>query len=546
MQPQTLTFPCSHCNRRMAVKSELAGRSVRCPHCKQVLTAPASSPAPPLPGGSQAETAEIHPTRPESGWQAPPGHHSVAPEDSDGDLDAMSSPKKKDPFGALFGSDSDDGSDSGPRRREGSESIFEEPAVADDNVFGSQGSDRYGPDSNPITPPTDRMKMPPPEPPPPLGTRGSQGVMNVPMHGYNQPVPPQPIYSPPPQYVPPAYPQAPQPISSGLQTFAPVLPPVTPGNPWAEMTGEMPGLQDFPPPPSPRDDRPPTPVPVARARPASRHDEDELEERPDEPTPAPARRKWVVPVLLAYSLIMTAVAIWSFLRGPEGGPLSTIPDFYGEYEKSDRKSGKVNFLPKPDDPLPASLRVSLGKTITVGQLQVTPISIEQRRLTKVTVPDSGSPKEEPMQSSLVLTLRLKNLSDSVTFHAVDPAFNRRVEGNSPKLAGVYVPGKPPIFGGPIPWPFPASEKRVYVKGQESDDQPLKPGEQRDVIIPLVDQATVKSAVLSAKGQTLTWKVLLRRGTVRYWFSDYSVCTLIGVEFAGSEVKWLPPEAPGKG
>ncbi len=544
---QTLTFPCTHCKRRMAVKAELAGRSVRCPHCKQVLTAPAAAP-PPAPGGSQAETAEIHPTRPESGWQPPPGHHSVAPEDSDHDLDAMASPKKPDPFGALFGSDSDDGADGGPRGRrrpDGSESIFEEPAVPDDNVFGGgQGSDRFGPDSDPVTPPTNRATFPPPDPfppaPPPLGTRGSQGVLHLPPQGYGPAAPP-PAYPPQPQYVPPSF--APQPISSGLQTFAPVPPPaVAPGNPWAEMTGEMPGLPD---PPPPREPRPPTPVPAAR--PASRPDADPPEDRPAaDPAPAPARRKWVVPVLLAYGLVMTAVAVWSILRGPDGGPLSTIPDFYGEYEKSDRKSGKVNHLPKPDDPLPPSLRVALGKTITVGQLQVTPLSIEQRRLTKVTVPDAGAPKEETLPPALVLTLRLKNVSDAVTFHAVDPAFNRRAERGQPSVAGLYVPGKPPIFGGPIPWPFPPADKRVYVKGQENDDQPLKPGEQREVVIPLVDQATVKSTVLSAKGQTLTWKVLLRRGTVRYWFSDYSVCTLIGVEFAGSEVKWLPPDPPGKG
>jgi hypothetical protein len=537
----------------MAVKAELAGRSVRCPHCKQVLTAPAAAP-PPVPGGSQSETAEIHPTRPESGWQPPPGHHSVAPEDSDPELSAMGSPKKPDPFGALFGSDSDDGGGPdrgrGRRRPDGSESIFEEPAAADDNVFGGDapGSDRFGPDSDPITPPTHRAALPPPDPdpfppaPPPLGTRGSQGVLHLPPQGYGPAAPP-PAYPPQPQYVPPSF--APQPISSGLQAFAPV-PAVAPGNPWAEMTGEMPGLPD-PPPPPPREPRPPTPVPTARSRPPSRNDDDdEPAEAAGEPAPPPVRRKWVVPVLLAYGLVMTAVAVWSVLRGPEGGALSTIPDFYGEYEKSDRKSGKVNHLPKPDDPIPPALRVALGKTITVGQLQVTPLSIEQKRLTKVTVPDAGPPRDEVLPPALVLTLRLKNVSDAVTFHAVDPAFNRRAERGQPSVAGLYVPGKPPIFGGPIPWPFAPSEKRVYVKGQESDDQPLKPGEQRDVLIPLVDQATVKSTVLSAKGQNLTWKVLLRRGTVRYWFSDYSVCTLIGVEFAGSEVKWLPADPPGKG
>src|SRR5262245_55833421 len=47
---QTVNFNCPHCGNLMAVGTNLLGRNVRCPHCKQVVRAPAApgeAPAPP-------------------------------------------------------------------------------------------------------------------------------------------------------------------------------------------------------------------------------------------------------------------------------------------------------------------------------------------------------------------------------------------------------------------------------------------------------------------------------------------------------------------
>ena len=50
---QTVNFNCPHCGNLMAVGTNLLGRNVRCPHCKQVVRAPAAqgeaAPAPPPP-----------------------------------------------------------------------------------------------------------------------------------------------------------------------------------------------------------------------------------------------------------------------------------------------------------------------------------------------------------------------------------------------------------------------------------------------------------------------------------------------------------------
>src|SRR5947209_882015 len=50
---QTVSFQCGHCHKVMGVTSAHLGKQVRCPHCKQVVTAPAqapaAAPAPPAP-----------------------------------------------------------------------------------------------------------------------------------------------------------------------------------------------------------------------------------------------------------------------------------------------------------------------------------------------------------------------------------------------------------------------------------------------------------------------------------------------------------------
>src|SRR5262245_20551408 len=44
---QTVNFNCPHCGNLMAVGTNLLGRNVRCPHCKQVVRAPATAGEPP-------------------------------------------------------------------------------------------------------------------------------------------------------------------------------------------------------------------------------------------------------------------------------------------------------------------------------------------------------------------------------------------------------------------------------------------------------------------------------------------------------------------
>jgi hypothetical protein len=46
---QTVSFQCGHCHKVMGVTSAFLGKQVRCPHCQQVVLAPAQAPAAPPP-----------------------------------------------------------------------------------------------------------------------------------------------------------------------------------------------------------------------------------------------------------------------------------------------------------------------------------------------------------------------------------------------------------------------------------------------------------------------------------------------------------------
>ncbi|MGL6094207.1 MAG: hypothetical protein ACRC7O_00210, partial [Fimbriiglobus sp.] len=48
MTAAQLTFACPTCARRIGIGSEWAGRQVRCPHCRAVVTAPLTSDAAPV------------------------------------------------------------------------------------------------------------------------------------------------------------------------------------------------------------------------------------------------------------------------------------------------------------------------------------------------------------------------------------------------------------------------------------------------------------------------------------------------------------------
>jgi hypothetical protein len=222
-----------------------------------------------------------------------------------------------------------------------------------------------------------------------------------------------------------------------------------------------------------------------------------------------------------------------------GHPLSTIPDNFGEFPPAERKkTGQLNKI--IDGDLPPHQRVTLGKKIEIGQLEIEPKRIETRQLEFVSVMPGGNNVERLTQApSVVLTLNIRNKSSDLTIHPMDPAFTRKFMGNTdePKPGTALVVGKDFIRGSDLAWPPTGrnAPMREYERAQENDSSPLKPGESRDYIVFTPSEKRIVDRVKGAS-EPLLWRVQVRRGIVEVKGKDVPVTAIIGVEFRASDVR----------
>lgn len=471
MQP--LTFPCPKCASRMGVGFELMGKSVRCPHCRQVVVAPSNVP-------SRPAVPEVpvprHTTPPEA--QEPS-------EDGERPIPTFARPP-----------------------REGAESIFGEEGVAEDSVFEAPARQKptLVPDIGPShddappgmidfgAPEADRNDIPRRalDPPAAFGKKELSQPDFALLPLVEKPPPPPPV------------------------AVSPAVPYVIHPMPGARGDDVVDPFTKFG---RPNTTSPPPPI-----------------ERRELPAPPRARfGKFLWPLAL-YALVATLLAAWGWLR-PAPHPFSTIPDFFGQYRAGDGK--KVSALPVDvNRPFPDALTVKLGGKIVVGELEFEPLNIEERRTRWEVKADGGRPREI---ECLVLTARVRNLS-KVAFHPFDPAFNRYANPAEPlPLTAVVIDGER-FPGGPIPWPFLHSG-REFIAGQEADETPLAPGQQRTTTLPAIDGDKGKKLLTLLKGSKgpALWQVHVRRGFIDYKGESVSVGALVGVEFDASQVKRADPK-----
>ena len=435
-------FPCPFCGRRMGVGVDSLGKKVRCPHCKQVVLAP----APKLP--------------------APPPVPVVPP------------PVPDDPA-------SDEVSVYTFPKREAHDSILGNPEEDDggDEVFSSSPAIRV--------PVVDAPEREPPAPPVPV------------------PIPVAPVVVP----------------------VVVTEVPATVANPWAAMEeiGSLPTVQ---------------PIPV---------EVDELPKEPRRERKSHRERARAAPagaggamlfkigffVLLPYALLMTGLAVYGLFfktaKVETGHPLSTIPDNFGEFPPAERR--KVGKLGVPlDGPLPPELKVALGEKLQVGAVEVEPVRVEVRPLKIVTTAKTGDERVERVtRPAVVLQLKVRNISDDLTIHPMDPAFTRLARPGDQPATGLIV-GNQAFWGGAIGWP-PANSRigREYEEGQEADAAPLRPGESREYVVFSDTNPKVVKAVQEAR-EGLLWRVQIRRGFVTYLGKDVPVTAVFGVEFRSADVK----------
>ncbi len=160
-------------------------------------------------------------------------------------------------------------------------------------------------------------------------------------------------------------------------------------------------------------------------------------------------------------------------------------------------------------------------------------------------------KAEPCKyPSLVLRLKLRNISGDVTFQPMDTYFDRKwpVKGSAgpPPLTMLELagPGRPtPLFRRARPsstWP-PCTPKSggdppEWVQ-DDNDTKALNPGEEMETFVCTDgdDKATAE-AVDNHRGKLL-WRVHLRRGLVKLDEHRYvPVSSVIGVEFTDDDYR----------
>jgi hypothetical protein len=255
---------------------------------------------------------------------------------------------------------------------------------------------------------------------------------------------------------------------------------------------------------------------------------------------APRGGGWLLPVLGIYSVMATLsmiamVAVAMMAQKQQDDMLERLPD-EGDHpgaSHSQQKPGpkRIDFKTIPLHRLPDRLRVPLGKSITVGDLKLTPQKVELRRI-KVQV-DHYTP-DESTDDSLVLWLDLENVSRDVVFRPLDACFNRKWQGSYESgMPFTYLEvGNQKFYGGPCEWPT----KDHHVKVLDQDyDQVLGPGETMHTFVCTNPLDHVGAALAGYRGQ-LVYRVRFRRGLVRLLHGgEASATAVIGVTFSPQDV-----------
>jgi hypothetical protein len=214
-----------------------------------------------------------------------------------------------------------------------------------------------------------------------------------------------------------------------------------------------------------------------------------------------------------------------------------IPDLEGENPgvKPGKKKVSVNFQGRQELDLPEKLRTKLGRKIQVGDLEVTPLSVEFRAIEFI------SPGYKPVRSDtdcLILNLRLKNVSKDSSFFPLDAFFERRweeVKGQTKSgMPFTYLTvGKRKFYGGPIRT-GEREEHKESIRDQRLDRE-FQPGESFETFICTSPDDPVKEAVEQATAPML-WRVQVRRGLVHTPNrGELPATAVVGVEFSSKQI-----------
>jgi hypothetical protein len=251
---------------------------------------------------------------------------------------------------------------------------------------------------------------------------------------------------------------------------------------------------------------------------------------------------YLIIILIPYAIFATCVAAYFYFRMKQmPHPLEYLRDS-GENSPAKRGTSSVMETISPETNLPSRLMLALGQQFRLGDLEIQPVKVERRKLTICSENRQVRPQETP-QDALVLTLRLRNVSQDVYFTPTDPVFDRqwKLEFGSNRPYTLLDMGGARFFGGPIKYmprahgQFRGDDPREYVKGQEHDNQALKPGEERTSIICTDPSNREILMTLKSYQGPLVWRVQLRRGLVQVGEREVSATSVVGVVFDKKDI-----------
>jgi S-adenosylmethionine hydrolase len=238
--------------------------------------------------------------------------------------------------------------------------------------------------------------------------------------------------------------------------------------------------------------------------------------------------------LISYSILATIALAILLTRPQPWDPLELLPDREGDLKGANRekRASAVYERVRPENNLSDRLKVELGQTIRLGDLEVTPQKVELRR---VIFRQPGFAPEPALDDSLVLHLLFRNVSQDVAFSPSDPFFDRSWKGlSSGKKPYTFLAiGTHRLWGGPLPWkPGRRIGEQETIEGQRY--RTLQPGEHLNTFVCTDPQDHVEQLLERYRGD-LVWRVQVRRGLVQVEDHEYPATAVIGVRFKDSDI-----------
>jgi hypothetical protein len=242
----------------------------------------------------------------------------------------------------------------------------------------------------------------------------------------------------------------------------------------------------------------------------------------------------VILPLISYSILATIAVIILYTRPQPPHPLEYLPDLEGDLKGAKReRPAPVSYeRPQPDVDLPAHLHLALGVTLTLGQLDITPVKVERAR---ISIAEPGALSQRAADESLVLHVRFKNNSGDVSFSPTDPHFERRWKGPSygSKPYNFLQIGERRFYGGPLPWSSDNSlAMRDHIDGQEY--RVLGPGESQTTLVCTDPTDPILDCLTDFEGE-IVWRIQVRRGLVKVGDREVPATAVVGVKFSRRDI-----------